>query len=262
MVYKIHIGICIDVFYVLKSKCKSITKGGNAVAVYRIADINIKYKTSNSYLLNILKPFITENDSHDHEIKLSVYDIDNENKIYPEKSMSMLESRAFLRKICTLLIEKYEGMFLHCAAIKYNGKAYLFTAPSGTGKTTHIRLWKKHLGDKVEIINGDKPLLRKIGNEIIAYGTPWQGKEDYGCNTSAPIGGIFLIHRAEENSIVKATVKESLPFLLSQTVRPYEKENLIKLFDVLEYMVNNIPIYNLYCNMDKQAMETALSVVE
>ncbi len=232
------------------------------MAIYKIADINIKYETKNSYLLKILEPYITSDDSFDQEIKLSAYDIENEYKIFPAQSSNMLQSRAFLRKICTLLLQSYQGMFLHCAAIKYKGKAYLFTAPSGTGKTTHIRLWKKHLGDEVQIINGDKPLLRKIGDEIIVYGTPWQGKENYGCNTSAPVGGIFMINRAEENSIVKAPAKESLPFLLSQTMRPNEKENLINLLDTLEYIVSNIPIYNLYCNMDKEALETALSVVE
>lgn len=232
------------------------------MAVYRIADINIKYETDSSYLLKILEPFITSHTSFDNEIKLSAEDIENEYKICPEENANQLKGRALLRKICTLLLESYNGMFLHCAAIKYKGKAYLFTAPSGTGKTTHISLWKKHLGDDVQIINGDKPLLRKNGNEIIVYGSPWQGKENYGCNTNAPLGGIFLIHRAKENSIARASVKESLLFLLSQTVRPNEKESLIKLLNILEFTVKNIPVYNLYCNMDKQAMETALSVVE
>lgn len=232
------------------------------MAVYRIADVNIKYETKNSYLLKLLESYITSDDSFDHEIKVSVYDIENEYKICPGPSISAIHSRAFLRKICTLLLQSYQGMFLHCAAIKYKGKAYLFTAPSGTGKTTHISLWKRYLGNEVEIINGDKPLLRKIGDEIIVYGTPWQGKEDYGCNTSAPLGGIYLLNRAKENSVFKASAKESLPFLLSQTVRPDEKENLINLLNIIEYIVNNIPIYNLYCNMDKEAMEIALSVVE
>lgn len=236
-------------------------KGSKVVAIYRIADMDIKYETESRYMLQRLKFYITTDEKYDYEITISENDIKYERSLIGDSSVDMLESTALFRYICKNVLESYNGMFLHCASLKYNGKAYLFTAPSGTGKTTHIRLWVKYLGDKVEIINGDKPILRKKGNNIIVYGTPWQGKENYGSNISAPLGGIFLLNRAFENSIKKATVKESLPFLLSQTLRPYEKDNMIRLFDLLEYIVKNIPIYNLNCNMEKQALETALSVI-
>lgn len=231
------------------------------MAIYRIADMNIKYETESRYMLQRLKSYMTTDKEYDYEITISEDDIKYERNLTGDSSIDVLESTALFRYICRNVLEGYNGMFLHCASLKYNGKAYLFTAPSGTGKTTHIRLWAKYLGDKVEIINGDKPILRKRGNSVIVYGTPWQGKENYGGNISAPLGGIFLLNRASENSIKKATVKESLPFLLSQTLRPYEKDNMIKLFDLLEYIVKNIPIYNLNCNMEKQALETALSVI-
>ena len=232
------------------------------MVIYKIADMNIKFETKSSYILQRLKPYITADKKYDYEITVSEDDIKYERSLTGDSGVNMLENLALFRHICNKVLESYNGMFLHCASLKYNGKAYLFTAPSGTGKTTHIRLWMKHLGDRVEVINGDKPVLRKKGDNVIVYGTPWQGKENYGSNINAPLGGIFLLHRASENSVKKATVKESLPFLFSQTLRPYEKDNMIKLFDLLEYIVENIPIYNLNCNMEKQALETALSVIE
>lgn len=232
------------------------------MAIYKIADMNIKIETKSDNILKRLKPYITSDQSYDFVVKASEDDIKYEHTLATDVSNDMLENTALFRQICKKVLEKYNGMFLHCASIKYNGKAYLFTAPSGTGKTTHIKLWIEHMGNRVEVINGDKPILRRKDNEIIVYGTPWQGKENYGSNINAPLGGIFLLHRAEKNTVTKATAKESLPFLLSQTLRLNKKENMIKIFEMLEYIVKSTPIYNLNCNMDKQALDTALSVIE
>lgn len=239
-----------------------IYRESRAVAIYKIADMRIKYETKSSYILRRLRPYIIEDKGYDYEIIVSENDINYERSITEDISIDILESSALFRHICEKVLESYNGIFLHCAALKYNSKAYLFTAPSGTGKTTHIRLWLKNLGDRVEVINGDKPILQKKGNDIIVYGTPWQGKENYGSNISATLGGIFLLDRGTENSVEKATVKDSLAFLLSQTLRPLERENMIKLFEVLECIVKNIPIYHLKCNMENQAVQTALSVIE
>jgi hypothetical protein len=233
------------------------------VAIYKIADMNIKIETQSSYVLDRLEPYITGDEKYDYTVAVTEEDIKAEQQLTADKlSRGMLESTAILRKICKKVLAEYNGMFLHCASIKYNGKAYLFTAPSGTGKTTHINLWLKHMGEAVEVINGDKPILRKNGDVVTVYGTPWQGKEDYGCNTNAPLGGIFLLQRAKENSVEKATTKEALSFLLAQTLRVNQKENMIKLFELFDYIIKTTPIYNLYCNMEKQAVDTALSVIE
>lgn len=233
-----------------------------AVAIYKIADMKIKYETKSTYILKKLQPYIIEDKEYDYEVIVSEDDINYERSLTDESGMDILESAALFRHICKNVLKSYNGIFLHCAALRYNDKAYLFTAPSGTGKTTHIRMWMKNLGDRVEVINGDKPILRKKGDDIIVYGTPWQGKENYGSNISAKLGGIFLLSRGAENSVEKAPVKDLLAFLLSQTLRPNEKEDMIKLFEVLEFIVGNIPIYHLKCNMENQAVQTALSVID
>ena len=87
-----------------------------------------------------------------------------------------LETLALLRKVAEVLPEK-DGFLMHGAVIQWKDKAYMFTAPSGTGKTTHIRLWRKYLGQGVSIINGDKPFIRIVDDCVRIYGTPWAGKE-------------------------------------------------------------------------------------
>lgn len=93
------------------------------------------------------------------------------------------------------------------ACILYKDNAYLFIAPSGTGKTTHINLWKKHINDLV-IINGDKPIIRLINNEPIIYGTPWMGKERYGCNSKAKLKAVVILHQGQVDKIDKVDKKD------------------------------------------------------
>ena len=113
-------------------------------------------------------------------------------------SRAYYEPLALYRKICAKALER--GAFLmHCAVIAYEGRGYAFAAPSGTGKTTHIRLWQAVFGEEnVTIVNGDKPLLRVMDGRIYAYGTPWCGKEGYQTNTRVPLAALCFLERAAE----------------------------------------------------------------
>lgn len=126
-----------------------------------------------------------------------------------------LETLALLRKVAEVLPEK-DGFLMHGAVIQWKDKAYMFTAPSGTGKTTHIRLWRKYLGQGVSIINGDKPFIRIVDDCVRIYGTPWAGKEGWQNNKNAPLGGICIIERGTECRIRKLNSKEAIPYLLGQ----------------------------------------------
>ena len=138
----------------------------------------------------------------------------------------------------------------------------MFLGRSGTGKSTHIRLWKKLLGDDVKIINGDKPVIRVHNDEVLVYGTPWRGKEGYGANTSAPLGGVFLLGRGEVNSVEKASVQEAVKTLLSQMYTTRNKNDMQKLLAIIEKIIVTAPVFKLKCNMDISAAETALKAVE
>lgn len=239
------------------------------MAVYRIAELNIKTTPKSDYLKKLMSDYLVESDCYDFEVNITQDEICYEAEIAKLQEQNseyiteaMCESTALFRKICKEILSNYNGILLHSAALKYNGKAYLFTAPSGTGKTTHIRLWKEYLKDRVEVINGDKPILRYVNGKINVYGTPWQGKENYGNNIQAPLGGIFLLERCAKNSVEKAPIKNVIPFLLNQTLRYQSKEQIEKLFNFIEQILMDVPVYTLKCNMDISAAETAVKSIE
>lgn len=238
------------------------------MGIYRIAQLNIKITPQSDYVKKILSDYETESENIDFEVSVSKEDVLYEREVAEKSeaeaffSDSMCESTAIYRKICNKILQEYDGTMFHCAAIEYQGKAYLFTAPSGTGKSTHIRLWKKLLGDEVKIINGDKPIVRVHNGEVVVYGTPWRGKEGYGCNTNAPLGGVFLLGRGEVNSVEKATVTEAVRILLTQMYTTKNKADMQKLLAIIDKIVAFAPVFSLKCNMDISAAETALSAVE
>ena len=131
------------------------------------------------------------------------------------------------------------------------GQGVAFAAPSGTGKTTHIKLWQRLYGDRVEIINGDKPLFTLRSGRFFASGMPWCGKENWGCNKTVPLKAICFIDRAEHNSISPLEDnREIMSRLFLQLVMPEEHRLMVKYLDFANKLINTVPFYLLRCNMD------------
>ncbi len=153
----------------------------------------------------------------------------------------------------------YDRVVFHGAAVEYGGKAYLFTAPSGTGKTTHIALWRKYLGEKVNIINGDKPVLRLTENGFTVYGTPYAGKEHWQRNVSAPLGGICFLSQGKDNVIKKA---ESGLFvnLFQQTYKPHGKEAVQKTLSIVKELCC-VPCFTLSCDISENAVKASFEAL-
>ena len=229
--------------------------------IYKIANINIKTNPRSQYLTTLLKDYETDENNFDFTVTVTENDIINEKEIAPNFPDFLYESSATLRKISKEIFNNYNGVLFHSVAIEYRGKAYIFTAKSGTGKTTHIMLWKKCLGDKVKIINGDKPFIRFINDKSIVFGCPWQGKENLGENTSCELGGIFFLQRAKENSVETLPKEKSLFPLLNACDFPKNSIGKIKAMDFIEKLTKNIPVFLLKCNMDDDACYTALSAI-
>lgn len=155
----------------------------------------------------------------------------------------------------------FNGLMLHSSAVLADGKAYLFSAPSGTGKSTHTSLWLEMLGSRADILNDDKPALRLEDGKWYAYGTPWSGKFDISRNVRSPIGGIAVLERAQENRIVPFSGAQTIHAILNQVVRPRGLEATAKLLDLLDALVKKVPIWKLYCNQDIQAAQIAFSAM-
>ena len=142
---------------------------------------------------------------------------------------------------------------LHSSAVVVDGRAYLFSAPSGTGKSTHTQLWLKLFGERAYILNDDKPALRLENGVWYVYGTPWSGKHDISVNTRVPLAGIAKIERGEYNEIIPWTGYEVLNTLMKQLVRPRDMEAQLKLMDILDKLISQIPMWKLRCNMGDEA---------
>ena len=145
----------------------------------------------------------------------------------------------------------HDGLMLHSSAVILEGKAYLFSAPSRTGKSTHTAKWIRLFG--ATYLNDDKPALRLLDGTWMAYGTPWSGKHDLSDPRGVPLGGIAIVKRAEENSIRPMTAEEALPYLMSQTSYRLSEAHMEKLLVLMDDLLRRVPIWELRCRNDDEA---------
>lgn len=166
-----------------------------------------------------------------------------------------LETLAVYRSVCEHLITK-DIMLFHCSALAMDGRAYLFTAPSGTGKSTHAKLWRQHFGNRVITINDDKPLLEFKDQEIIVHGTPYGGKDGLQTNTKEKVAGIVVLAQGKENTIRRLSYAEAFSALIKQSYRPSAPAALLRTLDLVARLAQ-LPIYRLECTISIDAVELA-----
>lgn len=174
---------------------------------------------------------------------------------------SYLETLAVYREIAEQMCER-DVLLFHGSAVAVDGNGYIFTAKSGTGKSTHTRLWREYLGDRAVMINDDKPLIRIDGDGARVYGTPWDGKHRISSNVSAPLKAICILERAENNSIVRISPVQALPMLLQQVCRVQSPEGMKKLLSLMDRLAESVSLYRLSCNMDISAAETSYNAMK
>ena len=154
----------------------------------------------------------------------------------------------------------FDGMMLHSSAVVREGKAYLFTAPCGTGKSTHTRRWLENFSDAY-ILNDDKPAIRLEDGVFYAYGTPWSGKTDQNRNIRVELGGICVLRRGAENQIAPYTGRPALHDLLEQTIRPRDPVRMGKLLELLDQLMRKVPLWKMECNMNPEAAHASYNAM-
>ena len=187
-------------------------------------------------------------------------DIADIQKTLPVLSDGQAESLSIQRQLADQL-PLFEAFVFHGAAIEYDGKAYLFTAPSGTGKSTHIRLWRTYLGEAVNIVNGDKPILRLSDDGVNVCSAPWAGKEQWQRNCIVPLGGICLLRRGRENRIASVNPADYLSELVSQTYVPKNGNLFADTLTLLDRVCDRVPFYVLDCDISETAVQTAFEAM-
>lgn len=172
-----------------------------------------------------------------------------------------LETLAVYRKIAERMPQDDTVLF-HGSAIAVDGQAYLFTAASGTGKSTHARLWREMLGERAVMINDDKPLLHIGTDGATVYGTPWNGKHRLGTNGSAPLRAICILGRGETNRIERIDRRTAYPTILQQTYRPASAEALQKTLTLIDRLTERVALYRLFCNMEPEAARVSYEAMK
>ena len=167
-----------------------------------------------------------------------------------------LETIAVQRKIMEHLFE-YDTLLFHGSVVAVDGQSYLFTAKSGTGKSTHTRLWREVFGDRAVMVNDDKPVLKITEGGVLACGTPWNGKHWLGENICVPLKAICILERGKENRIRAIPAKEALLMLMQQSNRPRQAALMPKYMELIDALARKTKFYRMACNMDPEAARLA-----
>lgn len=191
-----------------------------------------------------------------HEQQLLVQEAVEEGLKFRKFKEPFLERSTIQRKVADSLVSR-NTLMVHGSTVSVDGAAYLFTAPCGTGKSTHTRLWREVFGDRAIMVNDDKPFLRITADRVLAYGSPWSGKHGLATNICVPLRGICLLHRGLENQIQRAEVKCLIHMLQHQTHIPAEDSLGKKALSLVDALAEMVPLWDMYCNKDPEAAMVA-----
>ncbi len=231
--------------------------------VYKIADKIIEIESLYARVHEYCKDYLVSGQAHDFSVKTTPEDIvyerernertaELEGRRKYNSSDEYLEELAVYRKIAEKMPD-YDTFLFHGSCVAVDNEAYLFAAVSGTGKSTHARLWREYLGERAVMVNDDKPLIRVNDSGVTVFGTPYNGKHRLGSNIFVPLKAICILTRDETNHIEKITKQQAYAKLLQQTYRPADPLQLAKTMSLLDRLSDRVKLYLLGCNMDIEA---------
>ena len=228
------------------------------MSYYKIAGLNVFMECEGELLRTRAKAYeCTEKpDKVDIVVSVSKEFVEKKHQQYPNMSIEDCEYMWTGMLFYSELL-KYNGFMLHASAVCVDDKAYFFSAPSGTGKSTHTGLWLKVFGERARILNDDKPAIRMLNDKIYAFGTPWSGKTDLNLNECVELSGICFLHRSETNHIKKIDNKDAIAKILDQTIRPLGMKDFDNLLNCVDVLLENISVYSMGCNISEDAARVA-----
>ena len=127
-----------------------------------------------------------------------------------------------------------------------------------------MNLWQKLLGDKMVVVNGDKPIVRFFDDEPetpYAYGTPWNGKEHLGCNMRTKLKHICFIERSETNFVEKMDKNDVINLIFNQVYKPKDPIAVMKTMELIDRLLSCCNLWKIHCNMEDEAAEIAYNAI-
>ena len=172
-----------------------------------------------------------------------------------------LERAAIQRAFAEFLFDR-DVLLLHGSAVALDGRGYLFMARSGTGKSTHTRLWRETFGDRAVMINDDKPFVALTADGAVIFGSPWSGKHGLDSNIAVPLAGICHLERGREDRIRPISPAEALPMLRKQAYCPLAGEKTEKFHSLVEYLGVKVPLWHMECTKNPTAAQVAAQAMQ
>ena len=239
--------------------------------IYRIAELRIRIASLHEDVHRLCAEYSAEEGPVDLIVETTPQDIAFERQRSAREdelegreircfSDGYLETLAVYRKIAERAPE-HGVILMHGSCVAVDGQAYLFTAKSGTGKSTHVRLWRELLGDRAVMVNDDKPLIRLTDAGPIIYGTPWDGKHRLSNNVAVPLRAICVLERAEQNGIRRIGPAKAYPVLLQQIYRPIDADAMRRTLELTDRLAGHTDLWRLGCTISPEAAQIAFSAM-
>ena len=206
------------------------------------------------YLSDAEAEFIIRPSEADLEFEQRMLDIEADEEGMKRRKFTgpFLERASIQRRFAEALLDR-DTILMHGSTVGLDGNAYLFTAPCGTGKSTHTRYWRQVFGDRAMMVNDDKPFLKITEEGVLACGAPWSGKHGLETNVKLPLKGICILHRGSENAIRPLSPEEAIAMLTKQSVAPVDPEKLPKFTALVEKLSQTAPLWQMNCTKDPEA---------
>lgn len=231
--------------------------------ICKIADFNIRFETDTKRTNEAFVEYKVNEEKYDISLPMTREDVvefqgGDDEYIYKDSTIV-----CYHEKLAGIL-PLHNAIVFHSACFDIDGTGVAFTAHSGTGKTTHMNLWKKLLGNKMVIVNGDKPIVRFFDDEPeipYAYGTPWNGKEKLGCNMRTPLKHICFIERSETNYVESIDKNDVIDRIMNQIYMPKDTTAMIKTIGLIDRLLSLCKLWIVHCSMDIEAAEIAYNTI-
>lgn len=168
-----------------------------------------------------------------------------------------------IRLVYLYLAQKKNMTAIHSASLLYQGKAWLFSGPSGTGKSTHTNLWLKLYETETKLLNGDLNLLAFENDKPVIYGIPWCGTSGIFDTDAHPLGGIVLLKQAPTNHVAELSEEQKILSVLHRFISPSWTADMFEAnLSFAEKLIPQITVCRLQCNMEDDAAHTMKAYIE